>query len=116
MRYFSLLRLPSEDSLAFLNSSLTDWSSDLNASRSCSTGLSSRDCSMVSSFSKADLKSRSDNNYVSPRKEYSHCRVISYYMSSDDELEAIKQRKMAELQKAAAAKAMMSALTEPVVL
>jgi thioredoxin len=37
-------------------------------------------------------------------------------MSSDDELEAIKQRKMAELQKAAAAKAMMSALTEPVVL
>lgn len=37
-------------------------------------------------------------------------------MSSDDELEAIKQRKMAELQKAAAAKEMMSALTEPVVL
>jgi thioredoxin 1 len=37
-------------------------------------------------------------------------------MSSDDELEAIKQRKMAELQKAAAGKAMMSALTEPVVL
>jgi thioredoxin 1 len=37
-------------------------------------------------------------------------------MSFDDELEAIKQRKMAELQKAAAAKAMMSALTEPVVL
>jgi thioredoxin 1 len=37
-------------------------------------------------------------------------------MSSDDELEAIKQTKMAELQKAAAAKAMMSGLTEPVVL
>jgi thioredoxin 1 len=37
-------------------------------------------------------------------------------MSSDDELEAIKQRKMAELQKAAAAKAVMSSLTEPVVL
>lgn len=37
-------------------------------------------------------------------------------MSFDDELEAIKQRKMAELQKAAAAKAVMSALTEPVVL
>lgn len=37
-------------------------------------------------------------------------------MSSDDELEAIKQRKLVELQKAAAAKAMMSALTEPVVL
>lgn len=37
-------------------------------------------------------------------------------MSSDDELEAIKQRKMVELQKAAAAKAMMSALTEPVIL
>ncbi len=37
-------------------------------------------------------------------------------MSSDDELEAIKQRKMVELQKVAAAKAMMSALTEPVVL
>lgn len=37
-------------------------------------------------------------------------------MSSDDELEAIKQRKMAELQKAAAAKAMMSAMTEPLVL
>jgi thioredoxin 1 len=37
-------------------------------------------------------------------------------MSSDDELEAIKQRKMAELQKIASAKAMMSALTEPVVL
>jgi thioredoxin 1 len=37
-------------------------------------------------------------------------------MSSDDELEAIKQKKLAELQKAAAAKAMMSSLTEPVVL
>ena len=37
-------------------------------------------------------------------------------MSSDDELEAIKQRKMVDLQKVAAAKAMMSALTEPVVL
>jgi thioredoxin 1 len=37
-------------------------------------------------------------------------------MSSDEELEAIKQRKMAELQKAVAAKAMMSALTEPVIL
>jgi thioredoxin 1 len=37
-------------------------------------------------------------------------------LSSDDELEAIKQRKMAELQKVAAAKAMMSALIEPIVL
>jgi thioredoxin 1 len=37
-------------------------------------------------------------------------------MSSDEELEAIKQKKLAELQKAAATKATMSALTEPVVL
>lgn len=37
-------------------------------------------------------------------------------MGSDDDLESIKQRKMAELQKAAASKALMSALTEPVVL
>jgi thioredoxin 1 len=37
-------------------------------------------------------------------------------MGSDDDLEAIKHRKMAELQKAAASKALMSALTEPVVL
>lgn len=37
-------------------------------------------------------------------------------MGSDDDLEAIKQRKMAELQKAAASKALMSALTEPVIL
>ncbi len=37
-------------------------------------------------------------------------------MSSDDELQEINQRKMVELQKAAASKAMMSALTEPVVL
>jgi thioredoxin len=37
-------------------------------------------------------------------------------MSSDDELEAIKQKKLAELQKAAAAKATMSSLTEPIVL
>jgi thioredoxin 1 len=37
-------------------------------------------------------------------------------MSSDDELEAIKQKKLAELQKAAATKAMMSSLTEPIVL
>ncbi|AFU59953.1 putative thioredoxin [Candidatus Nitrososphaera gargensis Ga9.2] len=36
--------------------------------------------------------------------------------NSDDELEAIKQRKMAELQKVAAIKAMMSALSEPIVL
>lgn len=35
---------------------------------------------------------------------------------SDDELEMIKQRKMAELQKAAAAKAAMSAINQPVVL
>lgn len=37
-------------------------------------------------------------------------------MSFDDELEAIKQKKLAELQRVAAAKAMMSALTEPVIL
>lgn len=37
-------------------------------------------------------------------------------MSSDDELEAIKQKKMAELQKMAANKAMMSGLTEPIAL
>jgi thioredoxin len=37
-------------------------------------------------------------------------------MSSDDELEAIKQKKIAALQKAAAGRAMMLALTEPVVL
>ncbi len=37
-------------------------------------------------------------------------------MSSDDELQEIKQRKMAELQKAAASMTMMSALSEPVVL
>lgn len=37
-------------------------------------------------------------------------------MSSDDELEAIKQKKLAELQKMAATKAMMSSLTEPIVL
>jgi thioredoxin 1 len=37
-------------------------------------------------------------------------------MSSNDELEAIKQKKMVELQKEAATKAMMSSLTEPVVL
>ena len=37
-------------------------------------------------------------------------------MSSDDELEAIKQKKLAELQKEAATKAMMSALSEPIVL
>ena len=38
------------------------------------------------------------------------------HMSSDDELEAIKQKKMAELQKMAANKAMMSALSEPIAL
>src|SRR5919199_1101 len=38
------------------------------------------------------------------------------HMSSDDELEAIKQKKLVELQKEAAAKATMSALTEPIVL
>jgi thioredoxin 1 len=38
-------------------------------------------------------------------------------MSSDDEqLEAIKQKKLAELQKEVATKTMMSALTEPIVL
>jgi thioredoxin 1 len=37
-------------------------------------------------------------------------------MSSDDELEAIKHKKLAELQKEAATKAMMSSITEPVVL
>jgi thioredoxin 1 len=37
-------------------------------------------------------------------------------MSFDDELEAIKQKKLAELQKEAAAKATMSTLTEPIVL
>ncbi|MDQ3872986.1 MAG: thioredoxin [Thermoproteota archaeon] len=37
-------------------------------------------------------------------------------MSSDEELEAIKQKKLAELQREAAAKASMSDLTEPIVL
>jgi thioredoxin 1 len=37
-------------------------------------------------------------------------------MSSDDELEAIKQKKLAELQKEAATRASMSALKEPIVL
>jgi thioredoxin 1 len=36
-------------------------------------------------------------------------------MSSDDELEAIKHKKLAELQKEAATKAMMSSITEPIV-
>jgi thioredoxin 1 len=37
-------------------------------------------------------------------------------MSSDDELEAIKHKKLAELQKEAATKATMSSITEPIVL
>jgi thioredoxin 1 len=37
-------------------------------------------------------------------------------MSSDDELEAIKHKKLAELQKEAATKAMMSSITQPIVL
>ena len=37
-------------------------------------------------------------------------------MSVDDELEAIKHKKLAELQKEAATKAMMSSITEPIVL
>ena len=37
-------------------------------------------------------------------------------MSSDDELEAIKHKKLAEMQKEAATKAMMSSITEPIVL
>jgi thioredoxin 1 len=37
-------------------------------------------------------------------------------MSSDDELEAIKDKKLAELQKEAATKAVMSSITEPIVL
>ena len=37
-------------------------------------------------------------------------------MSSDDELEAITHKKLAELQKEAATKAMMSSITEPIVL
>ncbi len=37
-------------------------------------------------------------------------------MSADDELEAIKQRKLAEMQRAASAKAMMSDIIEPITL
>jgi thioredoxin 1 len=37
-------------------------------------------------------------------------------MSSDDELEAIKDKKLAELQKEAVTKALMSSITEPIVL
>jgi thioredoxin 1 len=37
-------------------------------------------------------------------------------MGSDDEIEAIKQKKLAELQKEASTKATMSALSEPIVL
>ena len=37
-------------------------------------------------------------------------------MSSDDELEAIKDKKLAELRKEAATKALMSSITEPIVL
>jgi thioredoxin 1 len=42
--------------------------------------------------------------------------MIVDHMSSDDELEAIKQKKLAELQKEASTKAMMSALSEPIAL
>jgi thioredoxin 1 len=38
------------------------------------------------------------------------------HMNSDDELEAIKNKKLAELQKEADTKAMMSSITEPLVL
>ncbi len=38
------------------------------------------------------------------------------HMSSDDELESIKNKKLAELQKEADTKAMMSSITEPLVL
>jgi thioredoxin 1 len=38
------------------------------------------------------------------------------HMNSDDEIEAIKHKKLAELQKEAATKAMMSSITEPLVL
>jgi thioredoxin 1 len=37
-------------------------------------------------------------------------------MSTDEELEAIKHKKLAELQKEATTKAMMSSITEPIVL
>lgn len=37
-------------------------------------------------------------------------------MSADEELEAIKQKKLAELQRAAATKATMSSLTKPIVM
>ena len=37
-------------------------------------------------------------------------------MSSDDELQAIKHKKLAELQKEATTKAMMSSISEPIVL
>jgi thioredoxin 1 len=37
-------------------------------------------------------------------------------MSSDDELEAIKHKKLAELQKEAATKALMSSITDPIVI
>lgn len=40
----------------------------------------------------------------------------SYFMSEDKELEAIKQKKLAELQRVASARATMSGLAEPIVL
>ena len=42
--------------------------------------------------------------------------IFDIHMSSDDELEAIKKKKLAELQMEAAAKAMMPTLSEPIVL
>jgi len=41
---------------------------------------------------------------------------LDIQMSSDDELEAIKKKKMADLQKEAATKAMMHTLSEPMIL
>jgi thioredoxin 1 len=42
--------------------------------------------------------------------------ILDMHMSSDDELEAIKKKKLAELQKEAATKAMMPTPSEPIVL
>lgn len=56
----------------------------------------------------------SNNNYIAPKGIIAQFENDDNVSAADDELEAIKQKKMAELQKAAAERQAISAITQPI--
>src|SRR5512146_974709 len=108
MRYFSLLRFPSAASFAAASSFLRV---SVSSTCCCSRSLSSRSSAVATIRGHWPLRMLSNNNYIAPKGIIAQFENDDNVSAADDELEAIKQKKMAELQKAAAERQAISAIT-----